>query len=140
MIWCRDAGLESRLRAYFGDNITAAHLKMAEAPQGDLSRNHIAVLLLRVAGMLTTSAFGAASVSCACQEHNGSSCQAFSADNTESVMTGACTIIDYLRDDGSKSPFPLIRCENIFVLPGVPDLLQAKWKVIYDTHCCWTQP
>lgn len=71
----RDAGLESRLRAYFGDNITAAHLKMAEAPQG------------------------------------------------------ACTIIDYLRDDGSKSPFPLIRCENIFVLPGVPDLLQAKWKV-----------
>lgn len=34
MAWHRDAGLESRLRAYFGDNITAAHLKMAEAPQG----------------------------------------------------------------------------------------------------------
>ncbi|DBA82678.1 hypothetical protein WJX77_002340 [Trebouxia sp. C0004] len=71
----RDAGLESRLHAYFGDNITAAHLKMAEAPQG------------------------------------------------------ACSIIDYLRDDGTQSPFPLIRCGNIFVLPGVPGLLQAKWKV-----------
>ena len=35
MAWHRDAGLESRLRAYFGDNITAAHLKMAEAPQGE---------------------------------------------------------------------------------------------------------
>ncbi len=46
------------------------------------------------------------------------------------VMAGACSIIDCLRDDGSLSPFPLIRCENIFVLPGVPDLLQAKWKVI----------
>lgn len=42
---------------------------------------------------------------------------------------GACSIIDYLRDDGTQSPFPLIRCGNIFVLPGVPDLLQAKWKV-----------
>ena len=114
---------------------------MAEAPQGDLSCNHIAVLLPRVAGMLTTSAFGAASVSCACQllaKHSGTSCQASVADITESVMTGACTIIDYLRDDGSKSPFPLIRCENIFVLPGVPDLLQAKWKVTHDTYCCWT--
>lgn len=45
------------------------------------------------------------------------------------LVTGACTIIDYVRDDGSQSPFPLIRCGNIFVLPGVPDLLQAKWKV-----------
>ena len=33
---CRDPGLESRLRAYFGNNITAAHLKMTEAPQGQL--------------------------------------------------------------------------------------------------------
>ena len=32
--WHRDAALESRLRLYFGNNITAAHLKMAEAPQG----------------------------------------------------------------------------------------------------------
>lgn len=30
----RDSGLESRLRSYFGNDITAAHLKMAEAPQG----------------------------------------------------------------------------------------------------------
>ena len=31
----RDSGLVSRLRTYFGSNITAAHLKMAEAPQGN---------------------------------------------------------------------------------------------------------
>lgn len=47
-------------------------------------------------------------------------------------MTGACSIIDYLRDDGTQSPFPLIRCGNIFVLPGVPGLLQAKWKVRFS--------
>ena len=45
------------------------------------------------------------------------------------MTTGACSIIDYVREDGTQSPFPLIRCENIFVLPGVPGLLQAKWKV-----------
>ena len=45
------------------------------------------------------------------------------------MTTGACCIIDYVREDGTQSPFPLIRCENIFVLPGVPGLLQAKWKV-----------
>lgn len=33
-VTCRDSGLESRLRSYFGSNITAAHLKMAEAPPG----------------------------------------------------------------------------------------------------------
>lgn len=44
-------------------------------------------------------------------------------------MTGACTLVDYAKDDGSPSPFPLIRCRNIFVLPGVPDLLHIKWKV-----------
>lgn len=47
----------------------------------------------------------------------------------ECLFTGACSIIDYVREDGTQSPFPLIRCENIFVLPGVPGLLQAKWKV-----------
>ncbi|KAL3157694.1 hypothetical protein ABBQ32_012130 [Trebouxia sp. C0010 RCD-2024] len=70
-----DSGLEIRLRNYFGSDITAAHLKMAEAPQG------------------------------------------------------ACTVIDYMRDDGSASPFPLIKCNNVYVLPGVPDLLRSKWKV-----------
>jgi molybdopterin-biosynthesis enzyme MoeA-like protein len=30
----RNAALERRLRAYFGDNVTEAHFKMAEAPEG----------------------------------------------------------------------------------------------------------
>ena len=31
---CRNESLEGRLRAYFGEHITDAHLKMAEAPAG----------------------------------------------------------------------------------------------------------
>ena len=52
------------------------------------------------------------------------------------LPAGACTIIDYTRDDGSASPFPLIRCDNVFVLPGVPDLLRSKWKVKHIAFAC----
>ena len=34
----RDRDLEARLRAYFGPDITRAHLKMAEAPTGAIQR------------------------------------------------------------------------------------------------------
>ena len=34
----RDRDLEARLRAYFGPDITRAHLKMAEAPMGATQR------------------------------------------------------------------------------------------------------
>ena len=51
------------------------------------------------------------------------------------LPTGASSIVDYTRDDGSASPFPVIRCHNVFVLPGVPDLLKSKWKV---RHCTIT--
>lgn len=32
----RDPTLEQRLRAYFGEHLTAAHLKLAEVPEGVL--------------------------------------------------------------------------------------------------------
>lgn len=32
----RDPETEQRLRAYFGEHLTAAHLKLAEMPEGDL--------------------------------------------------------------------------------------------------------
>lgn len=34
----RDRDLEARLRAYFGPDITRAHLKMADAPTGAIQR------------------------------------------------------------------------------------------------------
>lgn len=42
---------------------------------------------------------------------------------------GEVDAIDYNQDDGRPSLFPLIRCRNIYVLPGIPALLRAKWKV-----------
>ena len=33
----RDQALETRLRAYFGEHLTAAHLKLADVPEGELS-------------------------------------------------------------------------------------------------------
>ena len=36
-----------------------------------------------------------------------------------------------LEDDSTKlSPFPLVQCRNIYVLPGVPTLLQTKWRTL----------
>lgn len=35
-MFCSDTTLEGRLREYFGDGVTEAHLKMAETPAGDL--------------------------------------------------------------------------------------------------------
>ncbi|KAK9813658.1 hypothetical protein WJX73_002147 [Symbiochloris irregularis] len=72
----RNRALEERLRKRFGEEITAAHLKMAETPAGEVEA------------------------------------------------------IDYTLSDGQPSPFPLIRCRNIYVLPGIPELLRSKWKVV----------
>jgi hypothetical protein len=33
------------------------------------------------------------------------------------------------------SPFSLPRCRNVYVLPGVPDLLQQKWRTL-KVLCC----
>jgi len=39
------------------------------------------------------------------------------------------SIIEQRLDGGQVSPFPLLRCRNVFVLPGIPTLLQKKWQV-----------
>lgn len=76
----RHPELDARLRRFFGPDVTEAHLKMAEAPEG----------------------------------------------SSEIVL------IDYQQSDGSTSPFPLVRCRNIYLLPGVPSLVQQKWKAVKE--------
>ena len=44
-------------------------------------------------------------------------------------------LIDYKQADGSPSPFPLLLCRNVYVLPGVPHLLQQKWQVRLQWQC-----
>ncbi|KAI3436315.1 hypothetical protein D9Q98_002368 [Chlorella vulgaris] len=39
-------------------------------------------------------------------------------------------LIEHRTEDGAQSPFPLLRCRNIFVLPGIPALLQKKWRAV----------
>lgn len=43
---------------------------------------------------------------------------------------GECELIDHKFKDGQVSPFSLPRCRNVYVLPGVPDLLQQKWRTL----------
>lgn len=43
---------------------------------------------------------------------------------------GECELIDHNFKDGRVSPFSLPRCRNVYVLPGVPDLLQQKWRTL----------
>ena len=39
-------------------------------------------------------------------------------------------LLEVKKEDGSLSPFPVVACRNIFILPGVPHLLHRKWQVI----------
>ncbi|GAB4821656.1 hypothetical protein N2152v2_008702 [Parachlorella kessleri] len=86
----RHPELESRLRRYFGADITESHLKMAEAPTGKKP------------------------------------CNTLWAAGTE------VSIIEQHLDSGKVSPFPLLRCRNVFVLPGIPTLLQKKWQAVRE--------
>ena len=45
------------------------------------------------------------------------------------LYAGELKAIDYYMDDGSLSPFPVLQCRNVYVLPGVPHLLRKKWAV-----------
>lgn len=45
------------------------------------------------------------------------------------ATAGEVTAIDCVMDDGSQSPFPVLQCRNVYVLPGVPHLLRKKWLV-----------
>lgn len=39
-------------------------------------------------------------------------------------------MIDHTFESGGPSPFSLPRCRNVYILPGVPTLLQQKWKTL----------
>ena len=41
-------------------------------------------------------------------------------------------LIDHVLQDGRPSPYPLVRCRNIYVLPGVPSVVQQKWPAVKD--------
>lgn len=41
-------------------------------------------------------------------------------------------LIEYHLEGGAVSPFPLLRCRNIYVLPGIPALLQKKWRAVEE--------
>ena len=45
---------------------------------------------------------------------------------------GMCELIDHRFENGQGdiSPFSLPRCGNVYILPGIPALLQQKWKTL----------
>ena len=47
-------------------------------------------------------------------------------DGPETVM------IPHKLRDGRPSPYPLVRCRNIYILPGVPSVVEKKWDAIRD--------
>eukprot|EP00892_Ulva_mutabilis_P011592 jgi/Ulvmu1/8805/UM048_0060.1 len=48
------------------------------------------------------------------------------------VPEGCSELLPYSLPDGSTSPFPLLKVANVFVLPGVPKLVQAKWAPLQE--------
>ncbi|GBF98909.1 FAD synthase [Raphidocelis subcapitata] len=72
----RNPEIEESLMAFFGDDLTEAHLKMADTPED-----------------FTT------------------------------LLSPAAT-------KGASSPFPIVKCKNVYMLPGVPHLLQKKWGTV----------
>jgi molybdenum cofactor synthesis domain-containing protein len=69
----------------------------------------------------------------------------FGADVTDSHLKMADTpmgpeilLIDYNQADGTVSPFPLLKCRNVYILPGIPSLVQQKWRAVKKdliSHC-----
>lgn len=45
---------------------------------------------------------------------------------------GEVSLIWYDLSDGTPSPYPLVRCRNVYILPGVPSILRRKWKPLKD--------
>ena len=41
-------------------------------------------------------------------------------------------LIEYTLKDGRPSPYPLVRCRNVYILPGVPSVVEQKWPAIRD--------
>lgn len=41
-------------------------------------------------------------------------------------------LIEYTLKDGRPSPYPLVRCRNVYILPGVPSVVEQKWPAVRD--------
>ena len=46
------------------------------------------------------------------------------------VPLNESTIIEVHDNAGNPAPFPLLKCRNVFVLPGIPDLLRKKFRSV----------
>lgn len=53
--------------------------------------------------------------------------------NLQSNAGSEVHLIEYRLEGGALSPFPLLRCRNVYVLPGIPALLQVGGWV----GCYW---
>ncbi len=52
-------------------------------------------------------------------------------DSGEINAAGEVSTIECATEDGGgSSPFPVVCCRNVFILPGVPHLLQHKWQAV----------
>jgi molybdopterin-biosynthesis enzyme MoeA-like protein len=45
---------------------------------------------------------------------------------------GSTELIRHNEASGQPSPFPLLKVNNIFVLPGVPKIVRSKWDAIKE--------
>ena len=41
-------------------------------------------------------------------------------------------LIEHRGEDGRPSAYPLVRCRNIYILPGVPSVVEKKWGAIRE--------
>jgi FAD synthetase len=104
----RDPDLEARLRAWFGPGrCTAAHLKMADAPEG--------VVAIEVVG-------GGGEEDG--ENGRGGGVSSAAAGPTDANAAAAAA------SPPKPSPFPLLAVRNAFILPGVPALLRRKWAAL----------
>jgi hypothetical protein len=46
------------------------------------------------------------------------------------IPEGVSELLPHTLPSGEQSLFPLLKVENIFVLPGVPTLVRLKWDAI----------
>lgn len=126
--------LDRRIRAYFGGDVTPAHLKMADAPSG----SEVVLVDFRLPSPPSVpSLVPGLDPAPAVQDPpppNGGASAPSNGDTGGCRPAGPRASIDGRGsvDGGSLSPFPLVRVRNVYVLPGIPALLRKKWQAVRD--------